>query len=512
MANNSAWVLVTGVIRDEQFLVDRFNFLFKLKEKGDIEQVVFSTWIGEIDKFKNIAALIKQYNFVLVASQEPDLICTGHYLHQVVSLKNGLDVCPDDSFILRTRTDKCGPESGFFDDLIESFFEKRNYIRPLEDATSLFSYKVGIQGGHTKSSAEIPSVFFWNDRLYFGYKQDLLKFVNFDILAFDFKKIIPEELLFSYPFLTRYPIFNIFYEAVNQQYVGYHFVPGMGSMTQEFLNTLSESLVSFKVFKYAFLSERFLLHKYFFDINSENDFGFDPHYRGINVINDQETQSYVDSLFSNEQVPRSDNLAQDFNALVDFLTNQYTFTKVIQRDAGLNGYIFDTPRVSATIKEHKPQPETLPLLLRSDDARARTNVGQRSALNIRTTGQRGFLYHGPYIRLDVGDYEISFFGEWSGALTEVDIDIVSDKGAHLWAKKTFNQITRSKQLAVLPFSLTEMCELLEVRIHVADKTNMSIEKVEFKKIHYDSTFEKKSSVLLARVKKNFPLLGKILPV
>ena len=39
-----AWVIVTGQIRDEAFLLSRFEFLSGLKKSGDIEQVVFSTW------------------------------------------------------------------------------------------------------------------------------------------------------------------------------------------------------------------------------------------------------------------------------------------------------------------------------------------------------------------------------------------------------------------------------------------------------------------------------------
>jgi len=184
----------------------------------------------------------------------------------------------------------------------------------------------------------------------------------------------------------------------------------MKTMSPVDLKTFSDALVSYKIFKYAFLSERFLLQKYFFDITSEKDFEFNPHYRGINVISDQETQSYVDTLFANEQVPRFDDLSHEFNAIVEFLTSQYSFSKVVQKTTHADGYQFDTPSANVKIKKHEPQPEVLPLRLRSGDPRVRTNIGERSDQGIRTKGKPGYLLHGPYIRLGAGQYEVSILG------------------------------------------------------------------------------------------------------
>ncbi len=478
MIQNSAWVLVTGVIRDEQFLLKRLSFLYSLKVKGYIDQVVFSTWVGEIDKFESISKVMKDYDFILVTSQEPDLVCTGHYLHQIVSLKNGLDACPDHSFILRTRTDKCGPESGFIDPQIESFFQRKNYIRPLADGAGLFTYRVGVQGGHTTSSAGFPSIFFWNDRLYFGYKHDLLKFINYDVLVFDFKRIIPEQLLFSYPFLTRYPIFNVFFEAVNQHYVAYHFRVIMENID---LPLFTSNLISFAIFKHAFLAERFLLHTYFFDITSERNFEFNSCYRGIDVIDDQDTQSYVDALFANDPPPILDNLKEESNQLVDFLEKEHSFPRVIQTIPTQKNHALYTPRVTVKLQKTEPISERLPLRLKANDPRLYTSVGESSDLGVQTTGKRGFLLHGPYIRLAAGHYEVAISAKWRGLLNEVEIDVVSNGAKNQHAKASFRSIVQSEGVALLRFSLTEICENLEVRVHVGQQTKMTLHNLEFRR-------------------------------
>ena len=163
VVDKSAWILITGNIRDELFLLRRLKFFSELKKLGFIEGIVFSTWKGEVEKFPSIYDAVNAYDITLVESVEPDIVCLGHYVHQMITLKNGLDVCPDHQFILRSRTDKCGAESGFIEDEIASFIKNKDYVKACHDEFGIFNYKIGTFRYHTTVSNNAPALFFWND-------------------------------------------------------------------------------------------------------------------------------------------------------------------------------------------------------------------------------------------------------------------------------------------------------------------------------------------------------------
>lgn len=338
----AAWIVITGLIRDESFLLDRLDFFFKQKQAGNVTQLVFSTWIGEIEKFPTVKTAIQKYEFILVESNQPDIKCSGHYIHQVVSLRNGLEVCPDNQFVLRCRTDKCGPESGVIDEEIAAFLENKSYVRKIETEFDIFDFKIGTLAYHTNVSNSAPAFFFWHDRCYFGQKEDLLKLINYNALSFSYENLIPEQVLFATVFLQRWPIFKLFFQSANQADV-IHKIFFNKELSAEKIETLTSFLVSKKLFKYAFLTEKYLLHRYFFDIKTGLDFELKTKYRDIVVEIDADEKSIPD--FLNALKIRKCDYRQDIQEISEFLEEfSIRHTKIeSNQDSDFLRYIFTTP-------------------------------------------------------------------------------------------------------------------------------------------------------------------------
>lgn len=278
------WILVTGKIRDPAFLHQRFEFLNRLKLQGAVEQIVFSTWAGELDSQPLILEQMRRYGFFSVETTEPKVIVGGHYLHQIVQLTNGLEACAADHFILRTRTDKCGPTDGFVEEEIARLLVDHNHARPCGGSQPRFQHKVGLPGYHNYLSEIAPLLFWFNDRLYFGLREDLQKLLNLNILGCSFWDFIPEQTLFSHPFLERSTILRQFFKAFPQGQIANKIYWGT-----EKNSPVYRSLISFvrenALFKLALFLERYILSTHFFDLSSGQNFPLINEFAGAPILN-----------------------------------------------------------------------------------------------------------------------------------------------------------------------------------------------------------------------------------
>jgi hypothetical protein len=278
------WILVTGKIRDPAFLYQRFDFFNKLKQAGIVEQVIFSTWAGELESHPLILEQMAQNGFFSVETTEPKVVVCGHYLHQILQLTNGLDACAPDRFILRTRTDKCGPSDGFVEEQIVRLLSTRNHARPCGGSQPRFQLKVGLPGYHNYLSEIAPLLFWFNDRLYFGLREDLQKLLNLNILSCGFWDLIPEQTLFTHPFLDRSTILRQFFKAFPQGQIANKIYWGTDKNS-----ALHSALIGFlrenSLFKFALFLERYLLHTHFFDMSSGEDFPMVNKFAGAPILN-----------------------------------------------------------------------------------------------------------------------------------------------------------------------------------------------------------------------------------
>jgi Domain of unknown function (DUF4214) len=382
------WVILTGIVRDEQSLLDRFKFFHNLKRNGHIEQLVFSTWSGEAARLESVANALKQYEFIVVESDEPDIVCHGHYLHQMVAVENALAVCPDNAFVFKTRTDKAGKASAFFEDKIEKLFKEKQYARPCNDDLGVFQFKIGVSGVYfTEKSTHLPILFFWNDINYFGFKPDILKLLNNNVLSFEFQKLVPEQALFYAHFSHRWPCLDTYFRAINQweTIVNFIFHP---ERYRAALDTLTQVLVANPVFRRGFLAERYILHRYFFDVVTGFDVELNTKFRGVELRETEEFASVVAPL--DNRYVGDPHLSVQVDALVEYFERQFNVTPLRRKITSTGrhlAYTFTTPASKLQVKPFLQQITELRRELADGEAHAAKQQERYQALEAQSVSR-----------------------------------------------------------------------------------------------------------------------------
>ena len=75
------------------------RLLGEWKISGEIEDVVVSTWFGELEKYPDIATVISENDFFLVESPQPAVKMSGHAFHQSKSIHLALRHVPDGALV-----------------------------------------------------------------------------------------------------------------------------------------------------------------------------------------------------------------------------------------------------------------------------------------------------------------------------------------------------------------------------------------------------------------------------
>lgn len=347
------WVVITGIIREPEVVNHLFDFLADLKKRNIIEQVVFSTWHGELDRYALIEKKVVDNEFLVIEATSPAIICMGSFLHQAEALRNGLQLCPSDAFIFKMRTDKCEPALGFVQEHIITFLQQRNYIFPLSQQDFILNYRIGIHPASAFSSNERPVLFWWLDFFYFGYKQDLIRLVNYDILSRDYKGLIPEQTLFASLFSAVWPIIDIYCRYVHSHHTVIKLYEQRKNISDEKFSEITNQLISNKLFKMAFVTERFILHKYFFDIYSGQPLPFQVIYCGINLAEDPSIMPYINALFAGQVRFDTSDLEYYGEQLQEYLHQQLDIIPLYHRILNKEGKRFQVapPNYSISFKQ-----------------------------------------------------------------------------------------------------------------------------------------------------------------
>lgn len=325
------WVVITGIIREPEVVNHLFDFLSDLKKRKIIEQVIFSTWHGELARYLLIEQKILDSEFLIIEATPPSVMCMGSFLHQTEALRNGLQLCPSDAFVFKMRTDKCEPSLGFIEEQVLTFLQQQNYAFPLSQQDFALNYKIGIHPASAFSSNERPVLFWWLDFFYFGYKQDLIRLVNYDVLSRDYKGLIPEQTLFGSLFSVIWPIIDTYFKYVHSHHAVMKMYEQRQNITDEKFAEITHGLISNKLFKMAFVTERFILHRYFFDIYSGQPIPFQAIYCGINIAEDEQTIPYIQALFSGQIRFDISDLELSGQQLQEFLYQQLDIQPIYHR-------------------------------------------------------------------------------------------------------------------------------------------------------------------------------------
>ena len=193
-------IIFTGLIRTEDRFKKSISDFVKLKSKGLINQIILSTWVNELDNYKELRTYLIENNIKIVESTPPSQ-CKGSFLHQSKSLHCGLDSIEDKSLmIFKTRADLYIEPDALVEIMnLDLTIDKNN--------PNIFEKKVWLPW------FEISKPFYLADECFFATFNDMNKLVNYDMIYgsyFETDSGLSHIRRFIHPFLAKYPIFNIF--------------------------------------------------------------------------------------------------------------------------------------------------------------------------------------------------------------------------------------------------------------------------------------------------------------
>ena len=192
-------VIFTGLVRNLDLFIKSLEDFSKLRSENMIGDIIFSTWVGEIDKYDGLRNTLEKYDCHLVES-EPPAKSIGFIWHQMKSLYLGLEQVEDNLYCLKTRPDLyIKPE--FIRKLIGNT-DDLNINLPNEQEP-IFEKKIWIP------YFEITKPFYMSDECFWGKAVDLKKLVNFDAsydVLYDINCGIAHIRRFMHPFVERTPM------------------------------------------------------------------------------------------------------------------------------------------------------------------------------------------------------------------------------------------------------------------------------------------------------------------
>lgn len=133
------------------------------------------------------------------------------------------------------------------------------------------------------------------------------------------------------------------------------------------------------------------------------------------------------------------------------------------------------PEAPAAAPEASVEPAPAPasttpavLELAATDEQVKTQVGQRDAEGLASTGKGGVLAFGPYKPLTPGQYVLTVRGSSTKPFT---VDVVSQAGKVVHVRKALPAAEGEGVLATLPFDLAEAAAHVEVRVLVPENSD-----------------------------------------
>lgn len=163
-ARPNTGAVITGRLRDIGEAFATFRQALKLREAGLLDEIVLSTWHGEIDQFPGLRRKLSGAGLTLVESDCPTTaIRPGAMWNawlQAAALRRGMDALRNAECVLKIRTDKCAP---LIPEFVPDLQDRPAPAGPFSALERMVSARLG--------RVSIPMHV--NDIAYFGSRQDL---------------------------------------------------------------------------------------------------------------------------------------------------------------------------------------------------------------------------------------------------------------------------------------------------------------------------------------------------
>ncbi|EGQ9613092.1 hypothetical protein LH707_002975 [Vibrio cholerae] len=186
-------VIICGLVRDKSRLLNKLQNYIDWREQGRIDQIIYSTWIGELENYAGLRNELESRNVELIEIEEPRLVLKGgHQLHQMLSLYYGLSAIKNkNQFILRTRVDLA-------DNHENMLFDFEYGTEQADDFA-----EVGLKHKILIEYSQMAYPFLCGDAQFFGHFDDILKLINLSAeMELVFNRLAVEQTFFFNPFIN----------------------------------------------------------------------------------------------------------------------------------------------------------------------------------------------------------------------------------------------------------------------------------------------------------------------
>ncbi|EKO3443220.1 TPA: hypothetical protein ACOJPC_002313 [Vibrio fluvialis] len=193
-------VVITGQVKSSVIFFESLKEFIALKEEGIVNEIVLSTWKGEIEKLNE--SITKQLNeHVVIITPNPPKVNSGTAFYQMKSLHCALNKLSDKkTFVFKTR-----PDLYISKEDIKEIIKLDNNVRSKK---SPFVNKVWVPW------FEVSKPFYMADECFYCNYPDAIKLYNYDTIYdnyFDIDAGISHIRRFYHPFTSIYPEFEHFF-------------------------------------------------------------------------------------------------------------------------------------------------------------------------------------------------------------------------------------------------------------------------------------------------------------
>lgn len=197
------WAVICGAIRRPIEFKFTLTELVRLRNLGLVDAIVLSTWLGEIDEHEGLRFAVHELGIHIVESSVPNELGPWAIFGQHKCLMAGMSLCPEDCFVLKSRTDKAFEMTWSFQEYLLKGSPKID-----ENIPSIFSHKIVC------TSFSTTMLMFVADFCFLAHRRDARKLINFDGYYDHFqcgRAALPENRWFSGPFLREFPFLDWLY-------------------------------------------------------------------------------------------------------------------------------------------------------------------------------------------------------------------------------------------------------------------------------------------------------------
>ena len=195
-------ILFTGLVRDPVRFNALLDTIVDCRRHFELP-IIVSTWRDELAKYPEILARLKGLGVHIVEQNPPNLVLSGHILHQIACIDLGLDVLDDKCFVLKLRPDISNSAD------ITDFLATAPIAAPRTRAMpSPFQEKLHIRAFF----AAHP--FYINDITIAGSAGDMRLLCRLPFLTpLRYSRLGPEQLLWAPPFIQDIPVLDAYLRA-----------------------------------------------------------------------------------------------------------------------------------------------------------------------------------------------------------------------------------------------------------------------------------------------------------